>query len=282
LTFEQIETPAVNIVVVDNDPEGPMRSLCTEMATEVRWPLRYVVEPRRGIPQARNRSVHEAGAVDFIAFIDDDEVPSPNWLEQLLLVQRAYQADVVAGAVFPRYPEGARSWIVNDSFFEGLHYETGTPIRYFATNNLLVRAAMLRDLLGPFDERLALTGGSDMMLARQLHRKRCTMIWAEEALTYESIPASRLQARWILQRAFRYGMTFSRTEVYIGAGILKQFIRGLKGITRVLQGLVTLPFLTVKGRLGVLKALKMSCVGIGELAGLLGYRYEEYQQVHGE
>jgi glycosyltransferase involved in cell wall biosynthesis len=63
------------------------------------WPLRYVVEPRRGLSFVRNRAISEARAAraDFVAFLDDDEVATAPWLTELLRVQGRYAADVVTG-----------------------------------------------------------------------------------------------------------------------------------------------------------------------------------------
>src|SRR5271169_3087612 len=73
LKFRKLPTPQVQIVVVDNDELASAKKVCGSVA--VPWPVKYVVEPRRGITHVRNRAIAEAGSVDFIAFIDDDEVP---------------------------------------------------------------------------------------------------------------------------------------------------------------------------------------------------------------
>ena len=63
-------------------------------------PVRYLVESRRGISLARNRRLDAVPAdADFIAMIDDDERPEPDWLEELLLAQAATAADGVEGRV---------------------------------------------------------------------------------------------------------------------------------------------------------------------------------------
>ena len=98
LRFAKVPPPAVEIVVVDNDPAGPTCALLESVKLGHNWPLRCYVEPRRGIPYARNRAIASIeGRADFVAFVDDDEIPAPEWLDELLHVQRSYDADVVAG-----------------------------------------------------------------------------------------------------------------------------------------------------------------------------------------
>ena len=62
----------VVVVVVDNDEARSAERVVQAEAASLPWPVQYVVEPRRGIAQARNRAVSvalEAGA-EAVAFID--------------------------------------------------------------------------------------------------------------------------------------------------------------------------------------------------------------------
>ena len=78
----------VKVIIVDNDPDGSARSIVETCRTTMPWELVYTVEPRRGIPFGRNTAVRTAGDADFVAFLDDDEVAEPDWLTELLRVQR--------------------------------------------------------------------------------------------------------------------------------------------------------------------------------------------------
>lgn len=70
---------ALAVIIVDNSPEAEAREQVTKAAQDFNWPLLYVSEPRRGITFARNAALEKATALDcdFVAFIDDDEVPAP-------------------------------------------------------------------------------------------------------------------------------------------------------------------------------------------------------------
>ncbi|UCC32144.1 MAG: glycosyltransferase family 2 protein, partial [Phycisphaerales bacterium] len=88
LTFRG-DPPDIEVIVVDNDADTSAASVCDLLRRDLNWPLRYEVEPQRGIPFARNRAVAcAADTADFVSFIDDDEVPQPSWLDELLAVQR--------------------------------------------------------------------------------------------------------------------------------------------------------------------------------------------------
>ncbi len=70
----------VKVVIVDNDGDGSAEAVVDRWRPEFPWELVYVVEARPGIPCGRNAAIRAAGAVDFIAFLDDDETADPNWL----------------------------------------------------------------------------------------------------------------------------------------------------------------------------------------------------------
>ncbi|MGL6338520.1 MAG: glycosyltransferase family 2 protein, partial [Waterburya sp.] len=57
LTFTQLETPEVEVIVVDNDTEQVAARVCQSLAADFAWTLRSDVQPQRGITYARNKSV---------------------------------------------------------------------------------------------------------------------------------------------------------------------------------------------------------------------------------
>jgi GT2 family glycosyltransferase len=283
LTFDKIGSPDLRIVIVDNDVAGSARALYENLAPDFPWPLTYHVEPRRGIPFARNASVAAAGDTDFLVFVDDDEVPEPGWLEELLRVLRATGADVVAGPALPYFDGAVPDWVVKGKFFERARFATGAPVApaFVATNNVLVRREALEALDGPFDERYAMSGGSDTNLSIRLHRAGSRAVWADEALVHDRIPASRARGAWILQRAFRFGNTLALCERDLDPSARTRLVRIVKGGGNVVQGLLLLP-LAVLGRHALVEALRRVCRGAGMLLGTLGLRYQEYRRkTHG-
>jgi succinoglycan biosynthesis protein ExoM len=101
LELTRCSPSSISIVVADNDPAGSARATCEALRGAIRWPIEYVHEPRRGIPFARNACVDGARRLgaELLAFIDDDEVPDPAWLDQLLLVIHDTGAGICTGPV---------------------------------------------------------------------------------------------------------------------------------------------------------------------------------------
>ena len=98
----RLETPntcRISVIVVDNDAAASARGQVEALQADFPFPLSYVTETRRGLASVRNRLLLEALAAgaDWIAFLDDDEMPAPDWLSQLTRAAQDHRADVVTG-----------------------------------------------------------------------------------------------------------------------------------------------------------------------------------------
>ena len=281
LTFRS-DAPEVEIVIVDNDPGSSARTVCDALRSEVKWPLRYDVEPRRGIPFARNKAVACAiDVADFIAFIDDDEVPEPSWLDELLRVQRLEDADVVTGPVVPEFPEEVPAWIVKGRFFESPRHPTGQRRDVAYTHNVVVRNKVFRVLGDWFDERLALTGGEDSHLFRRAQRAGFSIVWADDALVSEWIPKSRACSSWLIQRFYRVGSTRGLISIRLGSPWLSRLILAAKAGVWGVVGVVVAPCGLVSGRHVFVTGGRYMAYAGGMFVSIFGGQYEEYRTTHG-
>jgi len=267
------------VVVVDNDPAGLACEVCEEVSSKLRWPLECYIEPRRGISHARNSAIARVKeGTDFVAFIDDDEVPETSWLDELLYVQQSYGADVVSGPVLPRFIGDVPDWILKGKFFETERYPTGHLLNLSRTGNALVRSELFSKLGEPFDVRYAMTGGEDTLFFRRLHRAGYKMVWADDALVYDWVPEGRANARWILKRAYRAGNVFILVELNFRPLAKVGIVRAATASIRIVQGLLLATFSLALGRHVFVKGLQYMARGVGMFAGLAGMRYEQYRR----
>jgi succinoglycan biosynthesis protein ExoM len=281
LTLEG-EEAEVEILVVDNDPEQSALSVCQSRQQWLRWRLRYVVEPRRGIPQARNAAVRSVmGRADFLVFLDDDEVPDPIWMSELLRVQRTYGADVVTGPVFPHIQGPVSTYIVKGGFFEPPRHLTGARLDRAYTNNVLVRVTVFAQMPALFDERLSLAGGSDSHFFRRVARAGFKIIWAGDARVEEWVPRSRMTLRWILRRAYRTGNTAALCDRDLELSRYRRGVLLLRAVASATRALLMLPVSLLTGWHVAIEKMREICRGLGYMAGAVGARYEEYRQIHG-
>jgi succinoglycan biosynthesis protein ExoM len=273
----------VVIIVIDNDANGTAREVVEAARERLRWPLVYAIEPQQGISFARNRATSLALArqSDFIAFLDDDEIASPEWLSTLLDVQQKYRADVVSGPVLPLYEPGVPAWAVQGRFFERPRYSTGTRLESVGAGNCLIATTLLTGLAEPFHPLFALTGGEDTHFFRRAHRAGAGILWADDAVAYERVPPSRATIRWLLMRGYRGGTSFALSERMLNRPIAWVPLRLCTSVAHTLQGLLLLLPSMFLGKVRLVRALQMVCVGAGVMTGILGLSYREYTIPHG-
>jgi len=241
-----------------------------------------VVEKQRGIPFARNAALAVAlPESDFVVFIDDDEVPEAGWLAELLRVQALYGADVVTGPCLPRYQVPPPDWVVEGSFHETPRHLTGTQRQTAFTHNALVRVAVFDALERHFDESMALNGGDDEELFRRISDAGFRIVWADDAIVHESVPASRATMAWILRRGFRVGT--ASAGVALRKAQRQRPMLGLvtHGLYCIAKGAGIALIFSVCDRARAVEGLRLASYGVGSIAGSTGYLHQEYRIVHG-
>lgn len=282
LVFRKVAAPALEVLVVDNDPEGSARPVVERLAGEIRWPVRYEHEPKRGLSHVRNSAVHHARArSELVAFIDDDEEPTPGWLDELLTVRASLDADVVLGPTLRRFEGEVPAWVERGGFFVEPRYSTGTVVEHGGIGNALVHTRVFTAGEPPFDERMSLAGGEDTLFFLRLTRAGRRIVWADDAVVHEYIPPSRARMGWILQRVYRTSNTWGLCERELAPSAAVPALRLVKGAVRIAYGLATLPLALLRGRHAAVRSLWYVCLGAGHVAGVAGLRYDEYRTTHG-
>jgi len=217
------EKAAVRVIVADNDVVPSARERVDALAAEIPFPVVYVHCPASNISIARNACVeHSTG--DYLAFIDDDETASEDWLAELLEVAESTGADAVLGPVQAVYPDDAPGWMKRGDFHSTAPAWVNGEIRTGYTCNVLLRRASPHVAQRRFNLALGKTGGEDTEYFTQLHQAGGSIAFAPHAMVYERVPVSRTQFSWLTQRRFRFGQTHGRLvgETRRGFAVLRQ------------------------------------------------------------
>jgi cellulose synthase/poly-beta-1,6-N-acetylglucosamine synthase-like glycosyltransferase len=167
--------------------------------------IAYDVEPEQNIALARNRAVARATG-DYVAFVDDDELPAPDWLQQLMAARASNSADGVLGPVRPLFDRPPPPWVVRGGFCERAEHGTGAWLhwRQTRTGNVLLTREVLAALQPPFRREFG-NGGEDQDFFRRAMAAGYRFVWCNEAVVHEVVPRERWKRTYLLKRAFLRG-----------------------------------------------------------------------------
>lgn len=248
LVNQQFPLEQMQIVVVDNDEaRSAEQSVADFEKANPNANICYTVEPVQGIAHARNRTVAHATA-DLLAFVDDDEEVTPQWLKLLCECLETHNADAVLGPVLAKYPLATPKWVKASGFFERKRFKTGTSMTWGDghTGNALVKSRWLRERKpNPFDISLAQSGGEDTNFFKWMQSHNGRLIWCDEAEVFEEVATQRQSLFFILKRSFITSVTYWRPR-FVGkpmAWCAYQILIGFaRGIALTAYGVLQLPF----------------------------------------
>lgn len=259
----------VRVIVADNDAVASARSLVDEMRSASPFHIEYVHCPKANISIARNACL-QACTADYLAFIDDDELASRGWLQELYSTMTETRASAVLGPVEAEYDRSAPNWMQRGDFHSTSPVWVGGAIKTGYTCNVLL------DMRSPvmsgrrFDLALGQSGGEDTQFFSSVTDGGGTIAFAPAAFLKEPVPQKRASFSWLAKRRFRSGQTHGR--------ILAQ---KKSGIGRIVQGALAMSKLAYCGLATVALAAapvqrnRFALRGIlhaGAVTGLLGVR----------
>lgn len=268
----------VELLVVDNSPDGEAAAVAASSDGPLH--VRYVAHGAQNIASGRNATLRAAqDRARFIALIDDDEVPAPDWLHRLLQAQAETHAEVVTGPVMARYPPGTPEWLQRDQFYSVVEPEEGFVVEA-VSGNALVSCELVRRLSLSFDESLGTSGGEDQLFFRAAQAGGARLWYAPGATVHEQVPQERLSVRYLLRREYRKGNTLglldrSRPGWPAGRPHRRRLVSAywlLSGLLRALVGLLR------RDRAIVVAGAMRAARGAGMVSGLRGRTYALYSR----
>ncbi len=201
----------IEIVVLDNDPQGSARDVVNALASSTRGAIVYGHEPEPGVANARNAALSLAQG-KLIVFLDDDEVATEGWLKSLLEVQSQTNADLVFGPVRGTV-EGdvAHKDYIEARFTREGPEQSGLIDQYYGCGNSLLKRAKFFNDAPVFDASKNETGGEDDALFSHAQAHGAVIAWAANALVFEEIMPDRATLSFSLAKAFAFGQGPTQT-----------------------------------------------------------------------
>jgi glycosyltransferase involved in cell wall biosynthesis len=196
-----------NIVVVDNDSCGSAKKVVNKFIIDHELDIVYTVEEKQNIALARNKSVLNSKG-NFIAFIDDDELPNSKWLYDLFLAINKYNVDGLLGPVCPKYEIEPPKWVTRGELFDRPRHKTGHLLKWkdTRTGNVLIRKKVFEESPDWFREEFG-SGGEDRDFFKRKMEEGFKFAWCNEAVVLERVPPKRWQLNVQIKRALIRGRT---------------------------------------------------------------------------
>ena len=287
-SFAAMERPAGSRVIflfAENDDALSVEPQVAAFRAAVPEPVRLELEPRRGIPMARNKVLdmaREAGA-DLLTFVDDDEVVRADWLVELVAGMQARALDLGGGPVrLTETSETMSRW--NRAVFAHLTYRakkrntrraryvqdgTDSEINVY-TNNWALRMAAQARYGVRFDERLQDTGGSDTRFSLDMKAAGARIGWIPDAWVEEPTPVKRLGLGYHYSRARDQA---TNAVILSGRGKLNAFWHAT---ARMLEAMLAIPLLPFTGGSGAARAVFKVGMAVGHVRGSFGRQSHHY------
>lgn len=191
------------LVIVNNASTDDTETIIGKYANSL--PIRYHVEPRPGVSNARNRAVG-AAAGTYMAWTDDDVLLDKEWLAAYLNAFRRWpEATLFGGRITPLLEEPVPDWLreswdlVADAFARRDFGDEPLPLTLEGNRlpfgaNFAARTNELR--VHPFDPKLGpapgkVILGEEMVLFEAILRSGRTGYWVPEAKVLHRIPQPR-------------------------------------------------------------------------------------------
>ncbi len=236
VTFDR---DAFEVLVVDNASEDRTRQVFEAEAGRTRVPLRYVLEPRKGLSRARNRGV-EAAVGGYVVFLDDDLTVTPGTL-------RAYQEHfctrgdaIVQARIIPQFMSSAPRWLTREQLPKYGQVDQGDrpgPLRGHLHGVSFGVARHVFQRIGTFREDLgagAIGLGEDTEFGLRAEAAGFHAAYAPGALVYHWIPPSRVTRTAFLRRAYLSGLCQPLLRTYDDATLRMLLSLGKDGLKRLL------------------------------------------------
>ena len=171
-------------------------------------------DQNRGLSYSRTRGVEYATG-NVIAFIDDDAIAEPDWIEELVRGYEESDAIAVGGRMVPEWVAGEPEhlpaefqWLVGANYEPRL--EPWSEVRNTLGSNMSFSATVFEEL-GGFDEQVGLTADSQIQADETEFAIRMQeafgkgMLYQPDAVVAHKIFEYRTEPAWLCKRAFWQG-----------------------------------------------------------------------------
>jgi len=180
----------------------------------------------RGLSGARNSGII-ASTGEVVAFLDDDAIASPDWLEHLIVPFDREEVFAVGGTIFAAWESEAPRWFPEEFLWVvGCTYRgqptSTTPVRNVIGANMAFRRRVF-DEVGLFRDDIGRVGTEPVGCEETEICIRAGQRWPDQMAIFEPratvrhrVPAQRGSVRYFRARCFAEGRSKAQVAAYVG------------------------------------------------------------------
>lgn len=180
LASQTLPTSSFEVIAVDDGSEPALFFEPARWASK--FELKLIRQENTGPAGARNRGVFEARG-EFLAFTDDDCLPTPTWLEKLVAALREKPTAMVGGSTFNGLKNdlfAETSQLILEMVYE--HFNRNPANAYFfASNNIACRTDRYL-ASGGFDADFDSPAAEDREFCDRWRMQGRPLVWEKNAL----------------------------------------------------------------------------------------------------
>ena len=217
------------IVLIDNNctdnTHAEVNRFCADYPDVT---LRYFVETRQGLSNARNRGITESNG-EILVYVDDDATVNTEYLAAYSRWFDTHPAtDAAGGPIIPHYETGAEPrWMTyfikrlltgylyfgeKPGAFPGENYPGGGNAAY--RKRVFEKVGLYNADLGRNGDSLA--GGEEKDIFDKMKREGMTFVYLPDAILYHSIPAYKLEPDYFNRLTVSIGRSERARTMRIG------------------------------------------------------------------
>jgi len=201
------------LVVVDNNSRDSTRRTVERFkASQPALEVRYEFEGQQGLSHARNHGISVARG-EYVVFTDDDVLPSPDWLVQLVGGMRQHGCAAAGGYIEPLWQAEPPPWLTERFYgFLALRTNLAGPKEVRSEEEMpfganLAFARSVFSALGTFDPQLGrkgqvLAGGEEIDMLMRVMDSGGRVMYFPQVRVRHKVEAFRLTKQYF--RKWRY------------------------------------------------------------------------------
>lgn len=273
LATTELPGGSIRLLIVDDSPERGAAETVDRLRRALAVEIDYDACASADISLARNRALTlGSDGSDYIACIDDDCLPHPGWLRELLRVADERGADIVVGhRQFVAQP-GAAPWLREQPFLaENTVYPDGSVPARGNSANMLLRSPWLLSSGVRFRPEMGAVGGEDMVFFADAASVRANIRFAAGSICDEPCDGRRATFRYQVWRQLWLGN--NQAAINQATREVSRARLAARGVKRIMLG-ATHPFVRLLQRASPQWrwAVALTGNGAGLLLGLAGLR----------